>query len=385
VVDFDNTLFSEREVTMKVKVQKDLLQKKLANIQSIVDRGGSLQVLNHFLLSALPKKSFITATDLETAYREPLDMEVEEGGAICIPGKKFFEIVREMEDIISIETVDSRWLKVAAGKSNIRLACLPGEDFPIWPDLLGEIEISLTVSLLYQIIERSLYAARDAETRFFLNGLLFKIIPDNTLIVVGTDTHRLAFVKNPVEIKESSALKEARDVLISKKAISEIKKILSESSEIANITIGKNHILIRVNDIELLTRQVEGTFPDFTKAIPESFEKDLILDREVFLKSLRKVSVISKERGYMVKLDVGRDLLTISATDPDYGEAIDEIEADYKSEPFAITFNARYLQEAANAMTSKKVIMKFLDGQKPVMMQQEGLEDYKCVIMPLRS
>ncbi len=370
---------------MKIRIQKDLLQRKLSNIQSIVDRGGSLPILNHFLLNVGKGKSFIMATDLETAYKEPVDVEVEEEGIICIHGKKFFEIFKEMEGTISLESVDNKWLKMTAGKSNIRLACLSHEDFPKWPDLEGEIEINMPMLLLQQIIERSLYAAKEAETRFFLNGLLFKIAPDNTLTVVGTDTHRLAIIKSSIEIKDGSELQEDRDILISKKAISEIRKIVSDGSETVNITVGKKHVLFRVNEIELLTRQIEGTFPDYTKAIPESFEKNLIIDRNNFLKSLRKVSVISKERGYTVKLDVGVDSLIISATDPDYGEAMDEIEADFKSDPFAIAFNARFLQEAANAMQTERVIMKFLDPQKPAMLQQEGLEDYKCIIMPLRT
>lgn len=370
---------------MKVKVEKDLLQKKLSNIQGIIDKGGPLQILNHFLLKVENKKSFITATDLEMAYREPVDMEIEEEGALCIPGRKFFEIIREMEGTISLETVDNKWLKIKTGKSSIRLACLPADDFPKWPDLQRDIEISLTTATLLQIIERSLYATRDAETRFFLNGLLFRIEPGNTLVVVGTDTHRLALVRSSIMIKDNLQENESRDVLISKKAISEIKKVLSDSSEMANIVVGKNHVLFRVNEIEFLTRRVEGTFPDFTKAIPESFEKNLILAKSAFLKSLKMVSAISKERGYTVKLDVGRDLLTISAIDPDYGEAIDEIEAEYAAEPFTIAFNARYLQEAVAVMATEKVVMRFLDSQKPVMMQQEGIEDYKCVIMPLRS
>lgn len=370
---------------MKIKVQNDLLLRKLSNIQSIVDRGGALQISNHFLLNIKNGRAFITANDLETAYKEPIDMEIEEEGSICIPGKKFFEIVKEMEGVISIEVVDDKWLRVLSGKSNIRLACLSSEDFPVWPDLQGEIEITLPISQLRQIIEKSIYAAKEAEIRFFLNGLLFKIMPDNTLIVVGTDTHRLAIVRSPIEIKDNSVLEEARDILISRKAIGEVKKILSESSEAANITIGKNHVLFKIGEIELLTRQIEGTFPDYARAIPELFEKELILDRKVFLKILKQTSVISKERGYIVQLNIEKDFLAISAADPDYGEAKDEMEADYKSEPFTIAFNAKYLQEAVNVMSADKLVMKFIDTQKPVLMQEEGIDDYKCIVMPLRS
>lgn len=370
---------------MKLKVQKDLLQRKLSNIQSIVDRGGSLQILNHFLLDANKERPFIMATDLETAYKEPLDMEIEEEGKICIHGKKFFEIIREMEGTIAIEAIEDKWINITSGRSHIRLACLSHEDFPLWPDLEGETEVSLTMSQLLKIIERSLYAARDSESRFFLNGLLFKITPDGILTVVGTDTHRLALVKSPVEIKDAETLKDTRNILISKKAISEIKKILSDEPDIATITVGKNHVLFKIKEIELLTRQIEGTFPSYEQAIPESFEKELIADRNEFLKSLRKVSVISKERGYTVKLAIEVDSMIISANDPDYGEATDEINVNYTAEPMAITFNARFLQEAANTMSTDRIVLKFIEPLKPVMLQQEGLDDYKCVIMPLRS
>lgn len=383
---------------MKLKVQKDLLQRKLSNIQSIVDRGGSLQILNHFLLDANNEKPFIMATDLETAYKEPIDMEIEEEGKICIHGKKFFEIIKEMEGTIALESIENKWINITSGRSLIRLACLPYEDFPLWPDLEGEREINLSMSQLLKIIERSLYAAKDTEARFFLNGLLFKITPlpvqalqtgtqtgDGILTVVGTDTHRLALVKCPVEVKDVETLTDIKNILISKKAISEIKKILSDEPEMATITVGKNHVLFKIKEIELLTRQIEGTFPNYEQAIPESFEKELIADRNEFLKSLRKVSVISKERGYTVKLAIEVDSMIISANDPDYGEATDEINVNYTAEPLAITFNARYLQEAVTTMSAERIVLKFIEPLKPVMLQQEGLDDYKCVIMPLRS
>jgi len=369
---------------MKTKVQKDALQKKLANIQSIVDRGGSLQILNHFLLNVEKDNTFIMATDLETAYKEPVEMEIIEEGRICIHGKKFFEIIKEMEGEISLESIDGNWIKITSGKSNIRLACLPPEDFPLWPSLEGEAEIRLPKMLLLQIIERSLYAAKDTEARFFLNGLLFRITSDGVLTVVGTDTHRLALVKSHVELKEASIIQEKKDILISKKALTEIKKILTDTQEMVVITIGKNHMLFKINEIELLTRQIEGTFPEYEKAMPVSFEKKLSVDRNTFLKSLRKVSVISKERGYAVKLEMDTGSMSISATDPDYGEATDEIPADYSAPPFSIAFNAKYLQEAAMTMPTERIVLNFIESSNPVMIQQEGIEDYKCVIMPLR-
>ncbi len=370
---------------MKIKVQKDLLQKKLSNIQGLVDRGGALQILHHFLLEANKERPFIMATDLETAYKEPVEMEIEEEGKICIHGKKFFEIIREMEKTIDIEAFENNWLKIASGKSLFKLSCLSHEDFPLWPNLEGEAEISIPVTQLLRVIERTLYAAKDIESRFFLNGLLFRITPDGGLTVVGTDTHRLAIAKSPVQIKEVEKLGDVKDMLISRKAISEIKKMLEDGSEIVTIIIGKNHVLFKIKEIEVLTRQIEGNFPHYEQAIPESFEKEIIVNRSEFLKSLRKVSVISRERGYAVTFNIENSTMVISSSDPDYGEATDEIDIDYAGEPLTISFSARYLQEAANIMSTERILIKIIDPLKPVMLQEEGQEDYECIVMPLRS
>ncbi len=372
---------------MKIRVEKDLLQKKLSNIQGILDKGSSsLQILNHFLFNADDKEgSFIMATDLETAYKESIEVEIEEEGKICIHGKKFFEIIKEMEGTIYLEVIDENWLKITSGKSLIRLACLPHVDFPAWPDLEGQTEISITMADLSKVIERTVYAVKESDARFFLKGLLFKITTDGTLTVVGTDTHRLSLVKNPIEIKETGLLEDSTDILISKKAVLEIRKTLSNEGKKIDITIGKNHIRLKIRDTELLTRKVEGTFPNYENSIPESFEKELIANRNEFLKSLRKVSVMSKNRGYAVKMDIDAKSMTLSASDPDYGEAVDEINVNFTSKPFSIAFNAQYLIEALETMTGERIIFKFIDPLKASMLLEEGMDDYKCVIMPLRA
>lgn len=370
---------------MKIKAQKDLLQKKLSNIQSLTDRGGSLQILNHFLLDANKDRPFIMATDLETSYNEPIEMEIEEEGKICIHGKKFFEIIREMEGTVSLEVIENKQLKISSGKSLFKLSCLPYEEFPRWPDLEEDIEIGLSISQLLRVIERTLYAAKDTESRFFLNGLLFRITSDGFLTVVGTDTHRLALVKALIQINRAGALEGVKDVLISKKALTDIKKILGESTEMASMTLGKNHVMFKIKEIEILTRQIEGSFPLFEQAIPTAFDKEILVNRIEFLKSLRKVSVISSERGYTIRLDIDGNSMIVSSSDPDYGEATDEIFIEHAGEPMTISFNARYLQDVANTMTAERILVKIIDPLKPVMLQEEGSDDYQCIVMPLRS
>lgn len=371
---------------MKIKADRDQLLRKISNIQSILDRGSSLHILNHFLLDVNKEGSFIMATDLETAYKEPVEVDIEIEGKICIHGKKFFEIIKEMEGTISLEVIDGNWLKIIAGKSLIKLACLSPEDFPLWPQLEGHTEISIPMNELLRIIDRTIYATRESDSRFFLKGLLFNLTAEGILTVVATDTHRLALVKNPIEFKEKGELEDSLDILISKRAIAEIKKALSNEDKKLDITIGKNHICFNIKDIEILVRKVEGTFPNYENAIPIAFEKELYLNRNDFIKSLKKVSAMSKNTGYTVKFNIKKDSMTLSASDPDYGEAIDEIDVDFRNdESFDIAFNAQYLIEAAEKMSGDGIVFKFIDPHKASLLCEEGKEDYKCVIMPLRS
>ncbi|MCX7913178.1 MAG: DNA polymerase III subunit beta [Thermodesulfovibrionales bacterium] len=369
---------------MKIKVQKDLLQKKLSNIQGILDKGGSLLILNHFLLNVNKEWSFIMATDLETAYREKIDVEIEEEGKLCIHGKKLYDFIRELEGTVSLESIDGNWLKVSSGKSYIKLACLPPEDYPIWPTLEGDLEMSLSASELIKLIERTLYAVKDIDSRLFLRGLLFRITGWGVLTVVGTDTHRLSVASGPVVIEKGIHIEGNVDVLLSRKSISEVKKALSQESDMLSVIVGRNHVCFRVKDKEFLIRRVEGTFPNYEQVIPINFEGEAFIGRDEFIRALKKVSILSKEKGYAVRITMEPNLMTISASDPDYGEAYDEIGIGYEGKPLMIALNAQYLLDSLLTMSSDRVLFKFNSPSSATMLQEEGTESYKCVVMPLR-
>ncbi len=368
---------------MKIRVQKDLLQKKLSNIQGIIDKGSSQFILNHFLFHASKEWSFIMATDLETAYREPIDLYVEEEGKLCIPAKRFYDFVRELEGIISLEDIDGNWLKISCDRTNVRLACLSHEDYPIWPTLEGEIEISLSSADLIKLIERTLYAVRDIDSRLFLKGLLFRVSGDNILTVVGTDTHRLAVARGYVS-RDKGDIEGVVDVLLSRKSIVELEKALSAEADKVSITIGKNHVCFKIRDIDFLIRRVEGNFPNYEQVIPSSFDKVVVLSRADFIRSLRKVSIMSKEKGCAVRIKLEEGSMLISSNEPDLWEAYDEMDVDYAGEPFLIAFNAKYLLDALYVMSSDRAVLKLIGPESASMLHEEGNEDYKCLVMPLR-
>jgi DNA polymerase-3 subunit beta len=374
---------------MKISVSKDEMLEKLANIQNIVEKKNTMPILSHFLLNAGKKGSYIIATDIETALKEPLDVNVEKEGKICIPARKLFEIVREVEGDLSFEAVDEQWLKVRAGASDFRLACLPHGDFPAWPATLGGEdveEVTVDAAILLEMIEKTLYSAGESDTRYTLNGLLFHAKPQIKLLtVVGTDGHRLALIIRQMD----SEVKAEKKIIVPRKAVAELRRFLPASGEEneargVKISIGEKHLLFSIDKIQFLTRLIDGTYPNYENVIPPTNEKKMFISRDTFIKVLRRVSIMSKERASAVRCDIQEDKLTVSSSSPDLGEAKEEVAIDYKGDTISLGFNARYVLDVLGAMTSEKVSLELQDSLSPVLVKEEGSEDYKCVIMPMR-
>ncbi len=366
---------------MKVTVEKDELQKKLSDIQNIVEKKNTMPILSHFLLVAEKEGQYITATDLETAFKEPLTLNVIDEGRICIPAKKLFEIVREMDGEITLESVDGKWLKVKCGKSHFRLACLSHEEYPVWPPMTGDAEnLEIDSLVLLEMIDKTLYAAGESDTRYVLNGLLFNIKPDGTLTVVGTDGHRLALFQKTVGFNP----KEEKRVIFSRKSLSELRRFLDGEAKPVKVSIGKNHILFEVDAIQFLTRLIEGTYPNYEQVIPSASTKTMHIDKVLLMKSLRRVSIMSKERSSAVKVDIDAKSMGISASNPDLGEAKDEFAVDYTGEPITLAFNAKYILDALNVMDSAMIVLKMNEPLNPTLIMEDGREDYKYVVMPMR-
>jgi DNA polymerase-3 subunit beta len=376
---------------MKLSVTKDEMQQKLANIQNIVEKKNTMPILSHFFLSAGKKESYIIATDIETALKEPIEANIEKEGKLCIPARKLFEIVRELDGELSFETVDEQWLKVKSGASEFRLAALPSGDFPAWPAMGDVEEITVDANVLLEMIEKSIYSAGESDTRYTLNGLLFHIKPEEkTLTVVGTDGHRLALIlKQMDDASLSSAIKEEKKIIVPRKAVSELRRFLTvpeegKETEKVTITIGEKHLLFNIEKIQFLTRLIDGSYPNYENVIPTTNEKNISVAKDSFARVLRRVSVMSKERASAVRFDIEEDKLTVLSSSPELGEAKEEVPIDYKGDKVSLGFNAKYVLEVLGAMSSEQVVFNFQDPLSPVLVKEAGNDNYKCVIMPMR-
>ena len=366
---------------MNITIPQEELQNRLSDIQTIVDRKSTMPILGHFLLSA-GADNFIVATDLETAIKEPIvPSVVKEGGELCLPARKLYEIVKEVDGDIRVESEGVEWVKVKAGKSNFRLACMNPDDFPKWPRLENMVAISMDSAKLLEMIEKTIYAAGESDTRYTLNSLLFHINPEKkTLIIVGTDGRRLSAYNVDIDLNTESDIK----VIVPRKSASELRKFLSVDEGTVTMEIARNHISFNLGETKFLVRLIEGTYPNYDQVIPVGNEKRLGISREDFIKSLRRVSVMSRDRSNAVKVDVSTGLLTITASNPDLGDAQDEFAIDYEGEEVSLGFNARYIIDALSAMEAEKVLFEVHEPLTPTLLTQEGKEHFRCVVMPMR-
>ncbi|MCX8026552.1 MAG: DNA polymerase III subunit beta [Thermodesulfovibrionales bacterium] len=365
---------------MHVQIKREELLKRLSDIQYLVDKKGSLVIINHFLLNAQEKNSFIMATDLETAIKEPINLDILQEGRYCLIGK-LIDIVRELEgDTISIEFIEEGWMKIRSDKSNYRLACMNASDFPAWPTIDPKERFSLPNEIILDMINKTLYAAGEADSRYALNCLLFHIKPDGTINMVGTDGHRLALSTRRIDFKPQNEMK----ILLSKRSLSEIKRVVAGEGSL-EMLLDKNYLLLKTGEIELLCRVIEGNFPNYENVIPVNNDKIMVVKKESIVKVLKRASIISKEKTSLVRFDIDDKKVLVSANNPDFGEYRDELEIEYVGDAISIGFSSRFLLDALNVIDTEKVKITMKESLTATLITSDKDDyDYKSIVMPMR-
>lgn len=367
---------------MKLKVDREEIQKVLQNIQGIVEKKTTMPVLSHFLLKAA-KTATIIATDLDISFTRPLKAEVIEKGSLCIPARKLFEISKEVEDSILLESQENNWLKVSSGKSMFKLMGLSEDEYPTLPKVSRSEELSMDVDSLRSMLEKTIHSTGDTDTRYTLNGLLMHFVPKKKNIelrIIGTDGHRLAFITKDI----AGELAEEKKIILPKKAATELRRLLEESEGKTTVGLNKNHIFFSIGDIVLTTRLIEGTYPNYEQVIPQGNEKKVTINKVAFSKALRRTSIMSREKTNAIRFDLEQGKLTLSSINPDVGEAREEMAVQYKGESISMGYNARYLLDAIQSIDGESFGFDVQDPLSPTLMREGDGKFYKCVIMPMR-
>lgn len=370
---------------MKLKIKKEELLKGLQRIQGVVEKKNTMPILSNMLLIADDSGVEIIATDLEIGLRGRYAAKVEKPGAVTVSAKKMYEIVRELpaEDI-QLTVEDNNWVKIQTGYSQFKLVGLPRDEYPALPDVAEEGMIVIEGDTLRDMIKKTLYAVGENDARYVLNGLFVHMTQTAgglSIRMVGTDGHRLSMIDRVVD-----ATHKEESVIIPKKAMVELRRLLEEDAPKAELRLGfsKNHALFKRDGLVMVSKLIDGNYPNYLQVVPAKSTKKVTISKDVFTHAVKRVSILSKEKTNAVKLQLEKDRLILSTNNPEVGEATEELEVNYKGEAISIGFNSRYLMDVLMAMDRETISLELSDALSPCLVTEEGDEQYKCVVMPMR-
>jgi DNA polymerase-3 subunit beta len=370
---------------MKLKIQKEEILKGLQRIQGVVEKKNTMPILSNMLLTAEGGSVEIIATDLEIGLRGRYAADVEKPGSVTVSAKKMYEIVRELPaDDVQIKVDEGSWVKITSGRSQFKLVGLPKDEYPALPDVAEEGMIAIDGDMLRDMIKKTLYSVGENDARYVLNGLFMHMTQAKgglNIRMVGTDGHRLSMIDRVIEAKHKD-----ESIIIPKKAMMELRRLLEEDEPKTELRIGfsKNHALFKRDGLVMVSKLIDGNYPNYLQVVPTKSTKKVTVSKEVLTHAVKRVSILSKEKTNAVKVQLEKERMILSTNNPEIGEASEELAVDYGGEGIAIGFNSRYLMDVLTAMDRENIAIELNDPLSPCLITEDGDEDYKCVVMPMR-
>ena len=372
---------------MELIIAKEQILKGLAKIQSVVERRNTMPILSNVLLRADKNSLELSATDLEVGIRGFFPAEVKKDGVITLPARNLHDIIREMpEGDITLTVKENNWVEITSGKILFKLVGLPAEEYPkIQQD--GDTKFgAIHNELLKEMIDKTFFAVSTDETRYNLNGIYFEIIEKDKqrfLRLVATDGHRLSLVDRELSKKDSFDLKGG--IIIPRKGIQEIKKLAEEGSSLLNFAFTENSCVVKRDPYTIYIRLIEENFPNYKQVIPKENNLKVNVAKEDFLQTLRRVSLLSNEKFRGVLFSLSKDNLNLSITNPDMGEAKEDLRVDFsENKNLEVRFNPRYVLDILNAMVEDQLTIELGDDLGPGVFRGEAEEGCLNIVMPMR-
>ena len=374
----------EESQAMEFSVTKSDLVNELNTTQGVVERKTTIPILSNLLVEASGSRLTITATDLELSVRTSCDAKVKKEGAGTIPAKKLLDLVRLLpEGEIKFKLLDNHWVEIVSDRKKYKMVGMAKENFPAIPAVPHTL-VQIPASVLESLIARTKFAISLEESRYTLNGGLMILKPD-TLAMVATDGHRLALAETDQKL---AGLNSEVRVLIPKKAMDEVEKLAATADADAQMDFARDesNLFFQVGHRLLISRILTGQFPNYEAVLPKDNNRTVVLERGELADAVRRVSQLADQRSRAVKFSVSNEGVEISASSPEYGEAKETLEKEYKGDPLAIGFNAQYMLDFLAAAAEGPVSIELKDEQSAGQMRPLADENYRYryIIMPMR-
>ena len=374
---------------MDFKVNSSDLLKALSHIHGIVEVRHTLPILSNIIIAAKDNNLTLSSTNLDIFCSDKLNAEVLSSGEISVSAVTFYEIIKRLPNGSEIQATfddESSSLILKCGRSKFNLTTMQTEDFPTISDSDLTTKFILSASELIRMIDKTKFAISNEETRYYLNGIFLHKTQKNSIDIlraVATDGHRLAQYDIPLP----QGAEEMTGLIIPKKTILELRRILDDASGDINIQLNENKIKFSFSELNIISKVIDGTFPDYTKVIPQNNDKTFTTNNAELKSAVDRVSAVAineETKSKAIKLSIESNKLLLSVDSSSKGSANEEIDLDYNKERVEIGFNSRYLVDICNEIDGEEISINLLDSISPAIILDKSDENLFFVLMPMR-
>ena len=370
---------------MQFSVKRDVLLKSLNFVQGVVEKRNTLPILSNVLLQLKDKKLSIVATDLDIIFYDEIhDVKIVNEGSTTTSAAILYDILRKISSNseLNFELKSENKLSLKSDNSDFNLLCLPTDNFPTFADEFEGHEISLNNKRFLKLLNKTRISISNDDTRHYLNGIFLHLTEAqgrNFLTGVATDSHRLS--SSSLEIEKT---KDFTSIIIPRKTVFQLCSILTESHEQLSMQVSDNKIKFTLGNIKLISKVIDGKFPDYKKVVPANNDKTLLVSSKDFINSIERVASVSLDRKEGVKLSINKDNVQLSVNSANSGEGNEKIKANFSSENLNISFNSKYLIDIASEVEDKNLKMNLKDSVSPVLIEDVSDKNSYYVIMPMK-
>ena len=370
---------------MQFVVKRDILLKSLNFVQGVVEKKNTLPILSNVLLQLKDNKLSIVATDLDIVfYNEISDVKIIKEGSTTTSAAILYDILRKISSNseLNFDLKSENKLSLKSDSADFNLLCLPTDNFPSFVDEFEGQEIALDKNRFLKLLNKTRISISNDDTRHYLNGIFLHLTEAHGrhfLTGVATDSHRLS--SSSLEIESTNNFS---SLILPRKTVFQLCSLLSETTDSLTMQSSENKIKFTLGKIRLISKVIDGKFPDYKQVVPATNDKILNVPSKEFINSIERVASVSLDRKEGVKLKIDKDNIQLSVNSANSGEGNETIKADYNSESLNISFNSKYLIDIASEIENKNLKMNLKDSTSPVLIEDASDKNSYYVIMPMK-